>query len=72
MHISLNSGCKLLFYVEKDYFYCRFLNLIAILPKKGDFSKEKPSFFWSDYFSGQALWLPYIKHPFIFLPINPV
>ena len=28
MHISLNSGCKLLFYVEKDYFYCRFLNLI--------------------------------------------
>lgn len=27
MHISLNSGCKLLFYVEKDYFYCRFLNL---------------------------------------------
>ena len=24
MHISLNSGCKLLFYVEKDYFYCRF------------------------------------------------
>ena len=62
MHISLNSGCKLLFYVEKDYFYCRFLNLI----------QEKPSFFWSDYFSGQALWLPYIKHPFIFLPMNPV
>ena len=28
MHISLNSGCKLLFYVEKDYFYRRFLNLI--------------------------------------------
>ena len=45
---------------------------MAILPKKGDFSKEKPSFFWSDYFSGQALWLPYIKHPFIFLPMNPV
>lgn len=40
--------------------------------EKGDFSKEKPSFFWSDYFSGQALWLPYIKHPFIFLPMNPV
>ena len=31
MHISLNSGCKLLFYVEKDYFYCRFLNLIQDL-----------------------------------------
>ena len=60
MHISLNSGCKLT------------TILIAILPKKGDFSKEKPSFFWSDYFSGQALWLPYIKHPFIFLPMNPV
>ena len=47
--------------------------LIAILPKtKGDFSKEKPSFFWSGYFSGQALWLPYTKHLFISLPMNLV
>ena len=40
--------------------------------KREIFSKEKPSFFWSDYFSGQALWLPYIKHPSISLPMNLV
>lgn len=39
---------------------------------KGRFSKEKPSFFWSGYFSGQALWLPYTKHLFISLPMNLV
>ena len=25
MHISLNSGCKLLFYVEKDYFFFQYI-----------------------------------------------
>lgn len=33
MHISLNSGCKLLFYVEKDYFYCRFLSNSGLIVK---------------------------------------
>ena len=39
--------------------------------EKGRFFKEKPSFFGRDT-SGQALWLPYIKHPSISLPMNLV
>lgn len=41
MHISLNSGCKLLFYVEKDYFYCRFLNLILRLSVNIEYHKNR-------------------------------
>ena len=40
--------------------------------EKGRFFKGKTFILWSDYFSGQALWLPYIKHPSISLPMNLV